>query len=225
MIKKSIHCIVIMLLLQCSYGVQYYDYHDYDMEQPIVINERIGETIDPEERRQFDLFPGIENFTSATFYGPSTIGYAVEIVTENKKYISTNRDPMAVEILSDYIKHYEEIEVDRKPFEGRWQIVAYDAIGFPITQTEVNSECNESAGCVTGGVAGGCLGFFPSLLIGLAYGRRKTDILEEEFDTIMTITLAGSAIFAVGGAALGKEIVKNNALESIKDSRRLRTIK
>jgi hypothetical protein len=221
--EKLICCIAIVVLLHCTYGVQYYDYHNYKLEQPIVASERIGETIDPEERRQFDLFPGIQNFTSATFYGPLTIGYVVEIVTENKKYISVNSDPMAVEILNDYIEHYEEIEIDRMPFEGRWQIAGYDVLGFPITQNEINSECSESAGCVTGGIAGGCLGFSSSLLIGLAFARNKTD-LEAELDNIMTITLTGSAICAIGGAALGRTIVKHNAFESIKDSRRLRTI-
>ncbi|KPJ73972.1 hypothetical protein AMJ52_02425 [candidate division TA06 bacterium DG_78] len=224
-IEKSISCIVIALLLQCTYGVHYYDYHDYELEQPIVISERIGETIDPEEREQYDLFPGIENFTSATFYVPSTIGYAVEIVIEDKKYISVNREPMAVEILCDFFEKYEYTEKFREEFETEWAVVTHDDIGFPITQDEIDAMRHPTRVLLLGATGGCLLGIIPGALIGLAIGFSV-----EHFGELAVVyagpgALIGGGLLAVIGASTARSIDKNNALEDIKESRRLREIK
>jgi hypothetical protein len=223
--EKSIRCIVIALLLQCTYGVHYYDYHDYELEQPIIVSERIGETIDPEEREQYDLFPGIENFTSATFYGPSKRGYAVEIVTESKKYISTNRDPLAVEILCDFFENYEYSERFRQEFETKWAVVTYDDLGFPITQDEIDAMRHPTRAILLGATGGCLLGAIPGALIGLAIGFSVEHYGELAVMYAGPGALIGGAIVGAIGASAARSIDKNNALEGIKESRRIREIR
>lgn len=213
------------LLLNCTYGtIKYYDYQYYVKTQTIVISERVGEEIDPEERRKFDLFGGIVDFKTATFYGIEEGGYNIEIITEDKKFLAVNRDPMAVEILRDYIDRFEELENDRLPFEGKWQIIDYDTLGQPITQREVNNRSNRGAACLFGGIAGGLLGFFPSLYLGFAIARGRSDILEKEFGTIFTVIAVGLVTSVIAGAAMGSEIGKGNTIKKIKESRKPRVV-
>ena len=192
--------------------------------------EQISEVIviDPEERERLGLFPGIEGFKEARCNVTSGYGYEVEIVTETERLVSVNDDQDAAVILYDYINNYEEIEYARASFEARWGIIDYDALGFPITRSQVAREVTPGhavacglAGCFGVGGVGG-------LLIGI-YAANTVD----EDDEYRGLSIAAAAI--CGGVAAGLlagcvtgfgmyERDKTQALERIKESRKPRLV-
>jgi len=134
----------------CTYTAKHY--LAYERAGLITISERVGETIDPEEREQFALFDGIDDFKAAHFYSIEGGGYEVEIITEQEKLRAANMDPKAVEIMQDYIDRYEEIRSSREAFEKHWKIVDYDTLGQPITHDEIEYvNQHKYAWCCAGG--------------------------------------------------------------------------
>ncbi|MDH4212198.1 MAG: hypothetical protein OEV79_12210 [candidate division WOR-3 bacterium] len=129
--------LLIILVLNCAPVLPQYERPMYDRKHALVISERIGETIDPEERRQFDLFHGIEAFKEARFFALANGGYVLEITTDDEKLVSVNRHQDAIIVLRDYINKYEEINADRAAFTRRWRVLEYDTLGIPITESEV----------------------------------------------------------------------------------------
>lgn len=154
--------VLVVLLLNCAPKLPHIMYLQHVRDYRIAISARVGETIDAEERKQFDLFHAIEEFKEATFYVISGGGYELEIVTETKRLASVNHDRDAVIILREYIEKYEEIKNDRTPWESKWEIIDYDTLGVPITKHEVGRVvdrghaigCGVASGCVAAPVAG-----------------------------------------------------------------------
>ena len=99
--------VLVFFVFNCTYTAKHY--LAYERTELIVVSERVGETIDPEERKQFNLFQGIDDFKAAHFYSIEGGGYEVEIITEREKLRAANMDPKAIEIMQDYINRYEEI--------------------------------------------------------------------------------------------------------------------
>jgi hypothetical protein len=129
--------ILIALTANCTYIIPRYEFEEHERQDPIVISERVGEAIDAEERKQFDLFTEIAEFKDAQFYSIEGGGYIVEIMTNAEKLAAVNRDQDAIVILGDYIDRYEAVSADRAAFENKWGILAYDTLGIPITENEV----------------------------------------------------------------------------------------
>ena len=77
----------------------------------IVISEKVGETIDREERSRYRLFPGSLNFLSAIILQLPDSSYAAEI-TEEKEGIKQVRtlpiDQETLEKLREHINYYEK---------------------------------------------------------------------------------------------------------------------
>jgi hypothetical protein len=130
--------LLIILVLNCAPVLPQYERPMYDRKHALVISERIGETIDPEERRQYDLFHGMEKFKEARFFALANGGYVLEITTDDEKLVSVNRHQDAIIVLRDYINKYEEINADRAAFTRRWRVLEYDTLGIPITESEVS---------------------------------------------------------------------------------------
>ena len=206
--KAVVFIVVIALLSNCAYSLHYY--RDYKKTRPIVISPQVGETIDLEEREQFDLFHGIEDFKAATFYGIEGGGYEVEILTVNKKLVAVNRDPKGIEILRNYIDSYAEMQYSKEDFEKKWKVVDYDYLGQPITEYEVygNKKLSYSRCCGSGL---GLLGIIPVGWIALSKGSVGSNIGMDG-----TIFVVGIVLCGVVGMLIGSIIDKNVALKTLK---------
>jgi len=222
--KTLVFIVVIALLSNCAYNLRHY--RDYQKTRPIVISQQVGETIDAEEREQFDLFHGIEDFKSAMFYVIPDGGYEVEIITEHSKLVAVNRDTNAIPIMRDYLDRYEEIKDSTSAFEEKWEIVDYDDMGQPITRNEVNRVKSHDyrIGC---GVVGCLLGLIPSAFLGFLVAGAEMNISpwggELEHPEVGVIAfIAGLTVSTVLGALLGNKFESSKALKAIKMGRQPR---
>ena len=137
------HIVVVVtllsLLIKCTYSTYALNqYSVYERGEPLILTERVGESIDVEERQQFDLFPGISGFREARFYDIKEGGCEILVATDTEKFKIISRDPLTVDILGNYINTCDEPTFIKVNFERKWRIVDYDAAGLPITQIEVN---------------------------------------------------------------------------------------
>lgn len=214
--KRMVTLVVLVAwLLNCAPTLPQDKYHQYERIYPIVISTHVGETIDTEEREQFGLFPVIEDFKAATFYGIKGGGYEVEILTTNKKLVAANRDPKGIEMLRNYIDSYAKMQYSKEDFEKKWKIVDYDYLGQPITEHEIYG--NKKHNCCIGGALGcGFLGFLPVYFVayfagggGLKYG------VQNETKFYITYTLVMAVVIATG-ALTGNKISKDIALKTLK---------
>lgn len=151
-----------ILMVNCTYTIPRYRYEEHEREDPIIISGRVGDTIDAEERKQFDFFTEIAEFKGAQFYSIEEGGYIVEIMINGEKLAAVNRDQDAIMILRDYMNRYEEVSTDRAAFENKWGILAYDTLGIPITGNEVNITIASSRRSARRAGIRGCV--VPSLL-------------------------------------------------------------
>ena len=214
--------VVIVFALNCTYTLKHYT--NYKEVQPITISERVGEVIDAGEREQFDLFPGMTDFNSATFYEIVEGGYKVEIMAADKIFAAVNRDSQAVEILRDYIDSYEEMQGSAEAFERKWKIIDYDTLGQPITSNELRSVRRNF---YSGGCAGGLwlVGLIPNLLLSfVVIGGYEYSFWSGESDFPRPIPAWISFILinfgtAVTGRIIGKRLDDNTALNAIKEAR------
>jgi hypothetical protein len=219
--KAVVFIVVIALLSNCAYSLHYY--RDYKKTRPIVISPQVGETIDLEEREQFDLFHGIEDFKAATFYGIEGGGYEVEIVTANEQLIVVNRDPQAVEILQDYIERYEEIKDSREAFEEKWQVVDYDDFGLPITHVEVK-KVDQGIGRIGYGIGCGFVGIIPAgIMAFLAGGGNITQNIQDKTTAYIVFIVVMAANIAAG-VGIGSNADRNYALKVIKEARKPKVV-
>jgi hypothetical protein len=207
--KKILAFIVLAaLLINCGSIPRYYV--GYTRSEQIVISGRVGDTIDPGEQEQFGLFPVIEDFKAATFYGIEGGGYEVEILTVNKKLVAVNRDPKGIEILRNYIESYAKMQYSKEDFEKKWKVVDYDFLGQPITEYEVygNKKLSYSTCCGTGL---GLLGIIPVGWIALSKGSVGSAMGMDD-----TIFVVGIVLCGVVGMLIGSIMDKNVALKTLK---------
>ncbi len=221
--RRMIGIIVLVFFwFNCMYTARHY--LAYQRAELIVVSQRVGETIDPQERKLFNLFQGIDDFKTAHFYSIEDGGYEVEIITESEKLRAANMDPKAVEIMRDYIDRYEEIRNAREAFEKKWKIVDYDTLGQPITRDEIEY-ANQHAyerGCA----ASACLvSLIPNALLSLVVvgGLEMGLFTETEFPrpAAALLSFIGINVLAVAaGIVVGKKLDRHNITESIKEARR-----
>ena len=210
--------VVITLLSNCAHNLLHYRH--YQKTEQIVISARVGATIDPEERVQFNLFPEIEGFKTATFFGVAGGGYEVRIETESERYAAVNRDSLAVVILRDYINRYEKIQNARSDFEDNWKIIDYDNLGLPITQYELNRIRKPGSGRMIGG--GACCIGGGVISLALAELSVEREIVSED---VAEIAFLGTWVaFTTTGVILGARVFRNRALNAIKESRKPQVI-
>ena len=217
---KKVFAALVMLALfsNCAHNLRHYQH--YQKTERLILSTRVGPTIDPDERVQFDLFPKIEGFREATFIGITGGGYEVRIETESEKFAAVNRDSLGVMILRDYINRYEEIQNARSDFEEYWRIIDYDNLGLPITQHELNRIRKPGSGRMIGGAAC-CIGGGIAVLA-LAELSGERELFSEEVGDVLFIgTWAAST---ATGVILGERIFRSRALNAIKESRKPRVV-
>lgn len=188
--------------------------------KPVYINEYVGDRIDAIERQTYDLFPDIDSFVFADLYKHPSGGYHWKIQINNEKYIASNKNPQAAQILTDYIVRHEEAIWSKTDFERTWNIVAYDMLGQPITQYEVyntktllqkqKSSMVMGSACI-GCCLGGTLGFFIGYLISDEPEDTTTSYWEDVLPWSNNSSLSheagtGAWIGAAAGTAIGMGI-------------------
>lgn len=218
MTKTVTYTLVVALLTNCAHNLKHY--RNYEKDRAIVIHARVGETIEPEEREQFGLFPGIGGFKSATFCGVADGGYEIRIVTTSRKLVAVNRDSLAIIILRDYIDRYEEIQNSKREFQEKWKIVDYDDLGLAITQHELNRIRKPGSGMMIGGGTG-CLVGGVGFLALAEYIGEQADVDTEVGDLVF---FSGWALSTATGMWLGEKIMRGSALKAIKESRKPRMV-
>ncbi len=222
--RKVIVYVVLIVFLYCQCTPRQYTGYRR-IGNPVVISEVVGEVIDLEERNRYDLFHGIDDFETATFYAIKGGGLVAEIQTRYQKLAAVNRDSQSYLILREYLDNYEWIQNSRELFERKWKIVDYDVLGFPITQNEISrfSSPAASCGCILGATALVTGIFWFSAFLALFSDDWLLDPNHEENeDRASTLFLIGipAGIVAGGLAALLANMVnKERALEKIIDSR------
>jgi hypothetical protein len=216
--------LLVMLMLNCTYTLK--QYNEYTVSEPIIISNRVGEVIDADEREQFGLLEGIENFRSAQYFSVADGGYDVVIQTTYAKFIAYNRDPDAVQILRDYLNRYEVIHDSMTAFEKKWNIVDYDDLGQPITRNEVHMSVERvwqrylPVTCATAGCIGSCLIFgAPSPAMDV-----PSDYDNSEDKEKILYAVGSTVVGGVAGWLVGKELDKRIALSKIKEARKPRVI-
>jgi len=206
--------VLVFFLLNCTYTAKHY--LAYERAELTVVSQRVGETIDPQERKQFNLFQGINDFKAAHFYGIEGGGCEIEILAAQQKFAAVNRDENTIMMLRDYIDRYEEIKESKEGFEKKWEIVAYDVLGFPVTKSEVNRYCHPAAswGCGIGSALFiiGC-SVFAVTLLGLRTLFEPTTPAEEREQNI--VLAVGTILGIATGAVVRTAIKSSDELKSI----------
>jgi hypothetical protein len=215
--------VFVALTINCTYTLKHYA--NYRELRLIAISERVGEVIDAEEREQFDLFPSVTDFNSATFYEIVDGGYKVEIMAADKILAAVNRDSQAVEILRDYVDRYEEIQGSREVFVRKWKIIDYDVLGQPITSNEMQSIRRNSYSCGFG-VGSFLVGLIPNFLLSfVAIGGLTIDMFGTSGSGLARPVPAWISFLVINigatgaGALFGKRFDGNAALNAIKEAR------
>lgn len=215
--------VMLALISNCAHSLVHY--RVYSRGDIIHFGDAIGETIDAEERAEYDIFPYIDGFEEARFYAIPEGGYEVEMITEHGKYIAVNRDPRAQQILKDFFSRYGTSQYNRHEFEKRWHIVGYDVIRFPITEAEVSRNWN--AWCLLGGSLGcGLVSFGASFLLAsvIALGEISSQNAGEH-DELYVVGIAGGTVAGLlAGALVGKAFENRRALDAIKEARKPRRV-
>jgi hypothetical protein len=229
---SSVHCVF-------KYTMQ--DYVKATILIPVSISDRVGETIDSVERRQFNFFPGVKDFESAAFYELPDSGYAVEFTAAGSKYRVMNHDIGGLAIMHSYIdgyeKHLDTIAVLMKnrrvigqgrehvyekisdPFETEWRIVDYDEIALPITKNEIkrfnqrlNARMYGTGCCLSAGFIGGLFTVMAVMNDGYTGGNSATPV---------GLGCTGGVIAsALIGTQMGNTIDNREIIKAIKQARR-----
>ena len=205
---RCIRVMLTLVLLMYNCGIRLSSHDPGRYKTPVYINERVGDQIDSFEREEYGLFPNIDGFINASLY-EHPLGWKWKISTDREKLTAVNKDSAAVLILADYIERYEEIFHSKLEFENKWNIVDYDALGQPITQSELDYVTDRlekqknaravglaTAGCLSGALIG-CL---------VGYANRDTDDIytqEEAWLSLADVPEAAIGIGAGVGAVLG----------------------
>lgn len=226
---RSLFVVSAFMALHCAPTMPHFRYDPDERGDPIVISERVGETIDSEERLQFSLFPGIADYRSATFYMISGYSYGVEIVTDKARFVSVNRDPNATYVLADYLDRHEEIRSSIKEFEDKWQIVGYDDIGQAITRHELNMIRHTRRNWLIGGGIGAVVGGLAGGAIGVTVAPEGSGMMDfSELNGAIIGCGIGSCIVGLGGGMLGMKyapvVEQERAFDLIRQSRKPRVV-
>jgi hypothetical protein len=215
--RRSVICIVLIALLYCQCSPRYYSGYNR-INVPITISDVVGEVIDTEERERYDLFKGIEDFEQAQFYPIAEGGLCAEIQTTNSTLVAVQREPQMRFILKDYIENYESARSLKRAFETKWKIIDYDALGFPITESELASTRSNSCCFVGAGFGSGALG-----VAALIAWARISDF-ESDLGPYVFAGMIGILAGLISGGLVGRKVDKDRAMDAIHESRTPRLV-
>ncbi len=215
----------IMVLYSCLQNCTFVPKHDiqYDIKRGVTVSERVGDTIDSEEREHFGLFlpeiyvrPMTYKFESAAIYAIPGSGYELRLSAASKTILVVNKDPRGIDILTDYIDNYESVVESRENFEKKWGVVGYDNLGLFITTSELEitreyfvAELSRSARrdpLIWGTTAGLCVGGAAGLVIFLTAEREYDTYANDDFGCFYSgaeeTAILGTAACVSGGISL-----------------------
>jgi hypothetical protein len=223
---KRVVAVVVSAFLTLNCAIRQVPYKKSERLYPIVVSDQVGDVVNSEERDQFGLFPAVEGFREARFYSIRDRGYELEIMTETEILVSPNHDQDAVIILQEYIDKYDEIAKDRTTWESKWRVIDYDALGIPITTSEVAVVKQLSRRQALGGGIACCL---LTSLSGAALGVLIAATLqdasnEESYYPIYAIGAGVLAGLVAGVTRSMKKVSNDEAVELIKGSRKPRVV-
>lgn len=218
--------VLVIVVLNCAFKQRLVPYKKGERLYPIVVSDRVGDVVNSEERDQFGLFLAVEGFREARFYSIGEHGYEPGIVTDTEILVSANHDRGAVIILWEYIDTNAEIERDRTTWESRWRVIDYDALGLPITASEIAVVKQLSRRQAFGGGITCCL---VTSLSGAALGVLIAATLldasnEESYYPIYAVGAGVLAGLVAGVTKSMKKLSDDDAVELIKESRRPRVV-
>jgi hypothetical protein len=140
---KYIVAVCVLALLMSNCGSRIPRYYSERHENPVYINEDVGDMIDGEERHAYGLFPGVDGFVKAALYEHRSGGYRWEIHTETERLFAYNRNPQTIVTLADYLERYKKgVESDLE-VEETWDVLSHDALGQPINLKDARSYARE----------------------------------------------------------------------------------
>lgn len=130
----------------------------------IIISERVGKEIDPEENDKFKLFEGINGFQSAVYIKLPDGRCFLKIIYQDEKtgelkISRTHQSEASIKSRGDYIDRFEEIQAEKHQFQNlsKPQTVSSDSgeIQAPKQQTVSVAPNSSAQGIVAKGFKGG----------------------------------------------------------------------
>jgi hypothetical protein len=241
--KRALATIMVALFMSSNCIHRQVIAHGYEAGNPVTIHEKVGETIDREERDHYLLFRGVQGFVSATFFDVSGGGYVVKIATDRGIYCSVNRDPKAFAVLRDLMDLRARIAEEEKEkkhllekyrcgfcaglqsgkwiweFETKWKIEAYDALGFPISRHEIDRYKDWRAPYLG---ALGCLAFGAPLgaVLGCVAAQGEPYYDTSNPGVGWGIFTAAVAMSSIGGVHRGNMLAKMKIISAIRETRK-----
>ncbi len=197
---------------------------NYEERKLISIHEKVGETIDMEERKEFNLFPDIEDFRSAEFREIG--GNALEITLETGEgtFISVIRDSLMVKMMGDYFGNFDVYGDSIALFERKWKILDHDTLGMPIAAHEVPQYAIAESHAVACGLGMCLLGAIPSCCWAFDISDSHIDLMGGESDikpSFFPLLIASEGTFILFGVYAGRQVDEMGVLHAIKQGRGL----
>lgn len=223
---KRVFCgfLVAVLFWSCVHIPK--DYQEYSRGEAVELSDAFGNTLDGAACRKFNLLQEYSDLETVRFYEIHGGGLEIEIETGNGNFIAAIRDEKMADILRDYFERYDDIQRKKKLFETKWNIVAYDDLGFPITMHELRKIHGGDPGC---GISMGCglLIAIPAILVGgiiamIGNSISSNDGEGKSLGAGITIALIG--VGSVLGYAIGARIQGNKAIDLINETRKPREV-
>jgi hypothetical protein len=197
---------------------------NYEERKLISIHKKVGVTIDVEERKEFNLFPEIEDFRCAQFHEIEGNALEITLETGGGTFISVIRDSLMVKMLDDYIGNYEIYGDSIALFEKKWSILDHDMLGLPIAEHEIPRYAIPESHAVACGLGMSCLGVLPSLVLAFSISGSSISLIDDSGDikpSFYPILMASEAAFIFIGVQAGREIDRIRVVNAIKQGRSL----
>jgi hypothetical protein len=198
-------------------------YASYTKGELVSISDKVGASIDVEERSEYALFMNIQDFERATFYSLIEGGYLIEIQTQTDTLTSVVLDTEMASILGDYVERCEEVKADRESFERKWSIISYDGQGIPITENEMVRYHKKGCCCALAcGLGGSVVGLITGAVLALL--SAEGDLLEiMESERTGIFVSIGTAVGGIAGCFIGNnfdnKLAKGGIVKKIEESR------
>jgi hypothetical protein len=111
MVKVRIFLIVVPLIASLAIGLFPISVFADTGEKVLIISEKLGETIDVEEREKYDLFPATEGFKEAVFLqleNGNIVAEVTYVIDGEEKKTRIPQSEESINSLRDYIENFDE---------------------------------------------------------------------------------------------------------------------
>ena len=142
-------CLFSILLLICAFFATIVPLSAQEEEgEIIVISERVGKEIDPEERDKFKLFQEIKGFQSAVYIKLPDGRYFLKITyldekTGEIKISRTQQSEASIKNRRDYIDSFEEIQAEEHQYQNLFQPQTVNSDSGEIQARKVDADSSQ----------------------------------------------------------------------------------